>query len=276
MLTAICSAKGSPGVTSLALAVAAWWPEGAILLEADPTGTDLAYRCQHASGREVASAPNLSGLATAVRSSRLDGPADPGVLGEQAQPLACGARLIPGILTPAQARGMVSLWGQIAHAAEGSSVDVVADLGRLNRTSSTLPVASAAAVLLIVCQPHLESVMHAKGLLSEVAPALTERRPGVRTIIPVVVGPARQGPADAADVDKIMGSSGLPVARAVPVVYDPGALAAIEAGGNPHGRLARSPLMRSVKPLVALIEALGNRETAPAMTAATWEARSRQ
>ncbi len=262
MLTAICSAKGSPGVTSLALAVAAWWPGGATVLEADPTGTDLAYRCRHQSGREVASAPNLLGLATAVRSSQLDAPPDPGVLDEHAQPLACGARLVPGVPAPSQARGLGSLWGQVAHAAEGSSSDVVADLGRLERTSVTTPLASAATALVVVCQPQLESVMHAKDLLAEVAPALSVRRSG-RTVVPVVVGPARQGAADAVDVDQILGGLGLPVARTVPIAYDPSALAGIEAGGNPHGRLARTHLMRSVKHLVSVLQSLGERESAP-------------
>lgn len=267
MLTAICSAKGSPGVSSLALAVAAAWPEGATLLEADPTGTDLAYRCRHVSGREIAAQPNLLGLATAVRSGQLDAPADPEVLDEHAQPLACGARLVPGVPGPAQARGLVSLWGQVAHAAAGSSSDVVVDLGRLDKVSSTLPLATVATALVVSCQPELESVLHVKNLLTEVAPSLGVRRGG-RTIIPVVVGPAREGAANAADVDEILGSSGLPVARTVPIAWDPSALAAIEAGGNPHGRLARTHLLRSVKSLVSVLVELGSRENAPA---SPWE-----
>jgi hypothetical protein len=207
-------------------------------------------------------APNLLGLASAVRSGQLDAPADPGVLDEHAQPLACGARLVPGVVGPAQARGLVSLWGQVAHAAEGSASDVVVDLGRLDRTSSTLPLATAATALVVVCQPALESVMHAKDLLGEVTPALGVRRGG-RTVIPVVVGPAKEGAANAADVDEILGSSGLPIARTVPIAYDPAALTAIEAGGNPHGRLARTHLLRSVKELFSVLQELSNRESAP-------------
>lgn len=263
MLTAICSAKGSPGVSSLALAIAAKWPDGgATLLEADPTGTDLSYRCRHQSGREVASAPSLLGLATAVRRVQLDSPADPGVLDEHAQPLACGARLVPGVPAPAQARGLSSLWGQIAHSAAGSASDVVVDLGRLERTSATMPLAATATALVVLCQPQLESVIHLKDVLSEVAPALGVRHGG-RTIIPAVVGPAKQGAADAADVDQVLGSIGIPLARTIPIAYDPAALAAVEGGGNPHGRLARTHLLRSVTVLVTFLDRLGRRETAP-------------
>ncbi len=111
MLVAVCSAKGSPGATSLALTLTAAWPEpGASLLEADPTGADLAFRCRHASGREIAASPNTLGLATAVRGGGLNGStdaiADPHLLEEYSQPLACGVQLIPGVSAPAQARGL--------------------------------------------------------------------------------------------------------------------------------------------------------------------------
>src|SRR5690349_14561468 len=45
MLVAVASFKGSPAVTSLAVALAARWPApGAVVVEADPAGGDLAFR----------------------------------------------------------------------------------------------------------------------------------------------------------------------------------------------------------------------------------------
>ncbi len=41
MLTALVSAKGSPGVTTLALAMFNAWPGRALLVGADPAGDDL-------------------------------------------------------------------------------------------------------------------------------------------------------------------------------------------------------------------------------------------
>src|SRR2546423_510267 len=63
MYLAVASFKGSPLVTSLAVGLATRWPTpGAVVVEADPTGGDLAFRFGHR--RE----PGLSDLATDTRS----------------------------------------------------------------------------------------------------------------------------------------------------------------------------------------------------------------
>src|SRR4051812_30897881 len=60
MLVAVASFKGSPMVTSFAVALAARWPvPGAIVMEADPAGGDLAPRfrlSRHPGLRELADA----------------------------------------------------------------------------------------------------------------------------------------------------------------------------------------------------------------------------
>lgn len=270
MLVAVCSAKGSPGVTSTALALTAVWPEDdARLLEADPSGGDLAFRCRHASGSEVALTPNLLGLATAVRGSSLESWADPGLLERYCQPLASGVRMVPGLPSPAQARSLTGLWGQIAHAAEGASTHVVADLGRLERSDRTMPLAGAATVIVVVCQPTLESVTHAQQLIADVAPALPERAGG-RAFVPVVISPHRAGDANARDLDQIMGSlGGLPVAPAMWLADDRRAVVDLEAGANPRGRLARTPLMRSAATVVKRLRHV--RGTAAAPMSVLWE-----
>lgn len=273
MLVTVCSAKGSPGVTSLALTIAAVWPDQpATLLEADPTGGDLAFRCRHVSGREVATSPNLVGLATAVRGSSLDGLVDPGLVTEHSQPLACGVRLVPGVPAPAQARGLGSLWGQIAQAATGSSTDVIADLGRLERTGPSTQFAAAADVVVVVCAPTLESVMHVRHLILDVIPTLPARPTG-RIFLPVVVGPHRQAAGDAADIDQILGGLGMPIERTVPVAYEPRALAELEAGANPAGRLARTHLLQSTRALVATLVDFRDRPTGRPST--RWETKRR-
>ena len=80
MLVSVASVKGSPGVTSAALALAAVWPRPVVLLEADSCGGDLAYRCSAAGGGAVASSPGLLQLAAAVRT----GSPGTGVVADQA------------------------------------------------------------------------------------------------------------------------------------------------------------------------------------------------
>jgi MinD-like ATPase involved in chromosome partitioning or flagellar assembly len=62
MLLAVCSLKGSPGVTTLATALGARWPAGEtpILVEADPAGGDLMARFR------LNDAPGLVTLAVAA------------------------------------------------------------------------------------------------------------------------------------------------------------------------------------------------------------------
>src|SRR5680860_1230834 len=67
MLIGLASVKGSPGVTSAALALIAVWPRPAVLLEADPAGGDLTYRCRAAHGGPVYASKGLLTLAAAVR-----------------------------------------------------------------------------------------------------------------------------------------------------------------------------------------------------------------
>ena len=260
MLIGLCSAKGSPGVSSLALSLASAWPDPVTLLEADPSGTDLAFRCRHASGREVASTPNILGLAAAVRGSSLEDAMDPDVLAQYAQPLACGVLIVPGVTAPAQARGLGSLWGQIAHTAAGATGDVIADLGRIDRNAPTTQVAAVASVLVVVCQPTLESVVHARELIKEIAPALPGV-PGGRRIMAAVVSPPKQMTHHAADVDQILSETSLPVETTAAVAYDSAALRDLEAGANPRGRLARSHLMRSVRHVVDRLTDPAERES---------------
>lgn len=269
MLVTVCSSKGSPGATSTALAVSAAWPERAArLVEADPAGGDLTFRCRHAGGRAVATSPSLLGLAALARGRSLEGPADPELLDQFAQPLACGVRLVPGPVSAAQGRGLSGWWPHLAHVAEGSSSPVVVDVGRLPGAETTAIVA-ASTVVVVVCQPSLESATHAQQLIQDLAPRLPRGKAG-RAWLPVVVSPRRRGRSDAGDLDDLMGSlGGLPLAPGMPIAFDPRALRDLEAGADPTGRLANTPLMRSAAAVVARLLAVSSAASAP--QSALWE-----
>ena len=134
MLTAIGSAKGSPGATTVALALAAVWPDqAAILVEADASGGDLAFRCRHDGGAEVATTPSMTSLAAATRGHTDLGSASSSLLRDHTQRLACGVRVVPGLLGPSQAGAIEHLWANVAGAAVTAEEPVIADVGRIER-----------------------------------------------------------------------------------------------------------------------------------------------
>ena len=255
MLIALASAKGSPGVTSTALALAAVWPRPVVLLEADPAGGDLAYRCRAAHGGPVSANRGLLRLAAAVRG----GTASPDVVFNESQLLACGVNLIQGVTSCAQARGLAGLWPAIGQACVAAEVDVIADLGRLDRASAVIPVAQTAHHLLPVASTSLASVMHLTEGLNDIAAGIAQpgiAQPGIADdgigqhgrvhISPVLVGPDLHAVRDCADLDDLLTRAGLPITPTRPMPYDPKALLRLEQGER-AGRLGRTLLLRAAR-----------------------------
>lgn len=243
MLISLCSSKGAPGITSTALALAAVWPRPVLLLEADPAGGDLAYRCQSASGGPLATSPSVLSLASAAGSSSV------GSVAAFTQELACGVSIVQGVGSPAQSRGLASLWGTIAQMCRASDVDVIADLGRIDRASPVLPLAAGSDRLLVVASASMDSLMHTRATIAEIAGAIAPGPTGSRPI-PVLVGPARHARGHRADCDQVMAAAGDLAGPAVHVPLDRDALARLE-NGDVARRLRRTLLMRAVTPFAA-------------------------
>lgn len=246
MLVGLASVKGSPGVTSTGLTLAAVWPRPVVLLEADLAGGDLAYRCRAAHGGPVYAQTGLLQLAAAVRGGGAPG-GEP-VTGE-AQLLACGVSLVQGVNSTAQARGITGLWPAIAHACTAADVDVIVDLGRLDRASAVMPLAQASDYLLPVASTSLESVMHLAEGLQDLMGGLAQR--GSVSISPVLVGPDTHAAQDCADLDNVLTRAGLPTLATQSMPYDPKALERLEQGEKATGRLGRTLLLRGAKAIAA-------------------------
>lgn len=245
MLIAVCSAKGSPGATSAALALAAAWPRPVVLVEADGSGGDLAYRCQTSAGGPVSASPNLLTLAAGIRGSSHG----QGVVAEHAQQLACGVDLVQGVTAPGQSRGLIGLWSPLAQVFVSTDVDVIADLGRFDRTSPTVPVAEAADVLVWVASTSLESVMHLREGVTEALGTLNAHK--AATLVPLLVGEEAHAGRDCADLDTLLAAAGVPVQPAEHLAYDPKALQRLERGEPASGRLGRTLLIRGSRALAA-------------------------
>jgi hypothetical protein len=150
-LVALASAKGSPGVTTLARALAGLWPRPALLLELDPAGGDLAARgC-------LALDPGLASLALAARSGL-----SPEMLASHAQTLADGASLVVAPVHPAQVGAALEVVGAslVPVAAGLAGVDMLADCGRLEDSSPVLGVAEKADAVVLVARPTLDGLAH--------------------------------------------------------------------------------------------------------------------
>jgi hypothetical protein len=133
----------------------------------------------------------------------------------------------------------------IAEACAGSGVDVIADLGRLDRTGAALPIAEAADRVLTVASTSLESVMRLREGLRELVGALNAQR--VATVVPVIVGADTHAARDCVQLDGLLAAAGLPVQPARHLPYDPRALARLEAGEPADRRLGRTLLLRAAK-----------------------------
>lgn len=247
MLITVCSAKGSPGVSSLSLCLAAAWPDEAVLvLEADPSGGDLQFRCRHRAGR-VAVTPNLLSLAAAVRGSGSDAMPSSRAIAEHAQPLACGVRVVIGLTGSTQAGGLGQLWTTVAQVAASSDLVVVADVGRIDAASASAAFLHQASRVIVVCRPTVESVVHTRSLLAELRRHRTSTQ---ELVVPAVVTNLRRADAEAADIAGLLGVDTVSARPVVPIAWDPTALGGLERGANPRGRLAGTRLLRSVAALV--------------------------
>jgi hypothetical protein len=231
MLIAVCSMKGSPGVTTWALALAACWPRpaSAVLVECDPSGGSLAARFG------LAPSAGLGSLAAAARRDTAAG-----LLWSHTQALPGG---LAAVVAPSGAdytraalhtlldsrRPTVSVLRGVA--ARGTVV--VADCGRLDSTSPAMPIAREADQLLLLVRPLADQLTNLAADLSMVD--LWSMRPGL-----VLVG-------DGYPANEITRELGVPVVAAIP--HDTkGARALCGQSGARRGP-ARSPLAKAARQL---------------------------
>ena len=214
MLIAVASVKGSPGATSLAVGLAACWPApGAVLVEADPAGGDLAFRF----GRRRD--PGLAELATDTRlGSRVPD------LGAYTQRLPLGVDVV---FAPPEQKTSAVLGGPRGGDVYGESVQavrlvarncvpllrraatdrlVLVDVGRLGWDSPAMPLVAAADVLLLVSRPGRDAV-DAVRVRRDRLLGLTAKTTSIRLVL---AGKLSGSPL------KIAAAAGLPLAGALP------------------------------------------------------------
>ena len=180
------SAKGSPGVTTSALAVASTWPRPVVVVEADPFGGDVR------AGLGRGEWPPGTGLMELVVDLRSMGPQD--AVRRQAHQIAPHMpAVIAGLGRVGQAASVP--WGQIAGALRSTGCDVVADCGRFAPTDGVVPLLAACDVVIVVCRSSLPAARAAARLVPLLQSGLGADALDPRVSL-LVVAPGAPYPAD--------------------------------------------------------------------------------
>lgn len=146
-LIALGSAKGAPGVTTTALALAAVWPPDrhVVVAEVDPDGGVLAAR------RGLGFEPGLVSLAAGLRRGSGD-------LAAHTQPLGDNVRALVAPSTAGQVRASIATAGDRLWDALAGAGDVLLDCGRMSAASPAIDLARRADELLLVSRTRLDEI----------------------------------------------------------------------------------------------------------------------
>lgn len=241
-VVALCSAKHSPGATTLGLALACAATEIGrampLLVEADPAGGDLAAHLG------LAVSPGLVGLAAAFRhQGNL-----PNVY-SHIQLLPAGGCGVLGPLDAIQAHGAVDtlvdrLPGALAQAGSLSLVDC----GRWSPSSPANRLLRLADITLLVLRPDVAGIEHTRSQVPPLRMATGGR------LAAVVIGERPYSPAE------VEGALGLPVIAAIP--HDARSVEALR-GATSARAARRSTVVRAARTLIDRLEPV------PAATAET-------
>lgn len=252
MIVTLCGDKGSPGVTTLATALAVVWPGERLLLEADPAGGDLAFRLSNPAGGLLAADPSVLALAADAREQL-----PPGALAHYVQDTSLGVPVVLGGLSEQAFAPMARLWPQVAAQAGRWPGTVIADLGHLHESNAAAPVAAASGLVVLVTRADVpEALHHTRDRAGELAARLGQGPHGASRLSVVVVCPSVQADRAVSAVRQVLaadaGTSTVPMAGYV--ADDAGGVQALRAGLLSR-RLWGSELIRSAKGLAQTLAA---------------------
>ena len=239
-LVVLASDKGSPGVTTTAITLAAVWPRRVLLAELDPCGGDVALRLRGSRGAPLSPEVGLISLAVGVRRGTR-----PEQVFEHVQRLDGGLEVVVGLSAGEQGSGLVGLWGPVGELLDRApGVDVIADCGRLYPGSPAADVLAFAAAVVLVSRPTIDAVAHLRARAGAVLREL-ERRPGRPPPVHVVVVTTARDDSSPKQIDQVLRQAGLPATVLGRIALDPKGAGMLS--GEWVGRLDRSLLVRSAR-----------------------------
>jgi hypothetical protein len=250
-LIALVADKGSPGVTTAAVALAAVWPRRALLAEVDPAGGDLVYRSAAAHGGVLD--PNTGMLSLAATARR-------GLVAEQlwdhAQPIAGGLDVLVGLAGSEQAAGFTGLWpilgrafATLADSPQGAA-DVIADCGRIVANSPVLELLPHASLVLLLARTEPEQLARVRDRAAALSAKLHGSHRGAAQmgfppIGVLLVAEPGKGDRIAGQVNDMLVAAQCGAQVVGVIAYDPAG--AEQLAGRRRGRLDKSLIVRSVR-----------------------------
>ncbi|MDP9799757.1 hypothetical protein J2S43_008269 [Catenuloplanes nepalensis] len=250
-IIAFVSPKGSPGVTTTALACTLSWHSRVVLAECDPAGGSLM------AGYLGGALEGPRGIGELAVSELRDGRLEQDFWGQLVDLDAPKRQrlLLPGLANPAQAGSLTPLWGRFADfftrlEHENPGFDVLADCGRLHVANPPWPILRAASAVLVVTSARLPDLSNAAATLEAIGRDLRDNGVPPGTVRLVVVG----GGHGKGEISRALG---VPVAAHLPI--DRQTAQVLSYGGTVRGR---RPLMRAAAALEMPVRSMVDRRRA--------------
>jgi hypothetical protein len=244
-LIAIAADKGSPGVTTTAVALAAVWPRPVLLAECDPAGGDLVYRLPGGDGQRLDARRGLLSLAVAARRGL-----QPHQVWEHVQKLRGGLDVLTGVTSAEQGAGLEALWGSVgAVLAALPQADVIADCGRIGVDGPYYDFIAHAAAVVMITRATLGEVVRMRERTAAVAAAVHRRgRPGTRAAV-VVIADHRHFTGALAEVAQSLDQGAAPAAVLGGLADEPKSADLLR--GEWGGKLDKSLLIRTARQIAS-------------------------
>ncbi|MGW3653379.1 hypothetical protein [Streptomyces sp. NPDC000878] len=250
-LIVLAADKGSPGVTTAAVALAAVWPRRALLAETDPAGGDLVYRSAAAHGGMLNPNTGMLSIAATARRGLV-----PDQLWDHVQPLSGGLEVLVGLGIAEQAAGLAGLWPTLGSAfaqladSPNAPADVIADCGRISGDTPVVELFPHAALVLLISRTEPEAIARVRDRAAALSTKLHGGPRGAASLGTPFIGVVLI--ADPNNSGKLVNQVNDMLVHAQTGARVVGTLAEDPAGaeqlaGRKRGRLDKSMLIRSAR-----------------------------
>ncbi|MCD9154989.1 hypothetical protein [Aeromicrobium duanguangcaii] len=245
-LISFVSAKGSPGVSTAVIGLAARWPEPVVVADLDPIGGDVATRERDADDHALQEHRGLVSLGAAVRAG------DEVSLADHLQQTRDGVDVLVGASGPRQAQSLGPAWPHLQRTLRGYPGDVLADAGRFVPGSPASPVVEGSDAVIFLVRSEIAAVAHLRDRLATVREPWNLGRPGSIGVGVVVVGDPRDKRA-VDDIGRLLAASELDVTMLGTIAHDPKVV--LRGPASSSRVVQRSLFSRSIVDIVPRIRA---------------------